>query len=185
MKLGTSQRGTGVPALVAFMVLAGVGVALAGMPEPTGLPEPTPSVSPSSPGRSGHHGETPEVKPSTSMDPVIVEACTAALEAGTGALERQHGLDRAIEVILENCGKSRQATGLLTALGHLETNQARREANQERHDEGRQDGRSDEHANGSATQDRGPSDQATANAHGSSATDDGNPSGRGVPASPH
>ena len=131
MKLGTSQRGTGVPALVAFMVLAGVGVALAGMPEPAGLPEPTPSVSPSSPGRSGHHGETPGVKPSPSTDPLIVEACTTALETGEGALERQHGLDRAIGVILENCGKSPQATGLLTALGHLEANQARQEANQE------------------------------------------------------
>lgn len=185
MKLGTSQRGTGVPALVAFMVLAGVGVALAGMPEPAGLSEPSPSVSPSSPGRSGHHGETPGVKPSASTDPVIAEGCTAALDTGAGALERQHGLDRAIDVIIENCGKSPQATGLLTALGHLEANQARQEANQERHDAGHQGGQPNEHANDSATHDRGPSDQAAADAHGSGATNGGNPNGRGVPASPH
>lgn len=182
MKLGTSQRGTGVPSLVAFLVLTGVGVALAGMPEPAGPPRPSPSVSPSSPGRSGDHGETPGVTPSTSVDPEDSEACTTALEVGTDALERRHGLDRAIEVIIENCGKSPQATGLLTALGRLEANRARQEANQERQDPGRRGGQPNEHANGAATNDRGPSDQAPAETHGSGATADANPGERGAPA---
>jgi hypothetical protein len=180
MKLGTSQRGTGVPALVAFMVLAGVGVALAEMPEPAGPLEPSPSVSPSAPGRSGLHGEIPGVKPSTSTDPAIAEACTAALETGTGALERQHGLDRAIEVIIENCGKSPQATGLLTALGHLEANQAR-------HDAGEHGGQPNEHANDAPAHERGPSDPhvSSDDPHGANANGAANPSERDTPASQH
>jgi hypothetical protein len=181
MKLGTSQRGTGVPSLVAFLVLTGVGVALAGMPEPAGPPEPSPSVSPSLPGRSDH-GEIPGATPSTSADPGTAEACTTALEAGTDALERRHGLDRAIEVIIQHCGKSPQATGLLTALGRLEANRARQEAKQERQDPGRRGGQPNEHANGAATNDQGSSDQAAGETHGSGATADANPGERGVPA---
>jgi hypothetical protein len=180
MKLGSSQRGTGVPALVAFMVLAGVGVALAGMPEPSGPPEPSPSVSPSLPDRSGHHSETPGVKPSTSPDPVIAEGCTAALETGTDALERQHGLDRAIEVILENCGKAPQATGLLTALWRLE-------ANQGAHGAGQHGGQPNQHANDAATHERGPSDThgSSDDQHGANANGAANSSGRDTPAAQH
>ncbi len=182
MKLGTSQRGTGVPSLVAFLVLTGVGVALAGMPEPAGPPQPSPSVSPSPPGRSDH-GETPGATPSTSADPRTADACTTALEAGTDALERRHGLDRAIEVIIQNCGKSQQATGLLTALGRLEANRARQEANEERQDPGRRGGQPNEHANGAATNDQGPNEHA----NGAATNDRGpnehaNPGERGAPA---
>lgn len=180
MKLGSSRRGTGVPALVAFMVLASVGAALAGQAAPSGTPEPSPSVSDVQPGRSDHQSETPGSRPSPSVDPAVTDACTGALEAGSEALEQQVGLGRAIEVILENCGKSPQAQGLLTALGRLEANQERQGANPP-------GGQPNEHANERATHDGGPPPQAqgSTGSHGRSmnASETPNDGARSTPAS--
>ena len=123
-----------MPALVAFMVLAGVSVSLAARSDRAAVPEPIVSSAVSPPGRSGHHGdEGPggNGEPSPSADPPtdVTAACSDSLAVGDAALEREHGLDRAIEVIVANCEKSPAARGLVNALQHLRANQERQNAN--------------------------------------------------------
>jgi len=135
MKLGTSQRGTLVPALAAFMVLAGVSVSLAARPDPTPTPEPSASVTVAQPGRSGHHddeGPGGSDEPSSSEGPSAdsLAACASALDVGDVALEEQRGLERAIEVVLANCEKNPAAVGLVNALEQLRANQERQSANE-------------------------------------------------------
>lgn len=147
MKLGTSQRGTTVPALVAVMVLASVGVSLAGRPERTSHLKPSPSVTHAQPGRSGHQGVAPtETDTSPSPDPAadVSQACASALDAGNDALAKETGLAHAIEVVSVNCAEEPQAQGLLNALEHLLANQERQAAN----DHG---GRPNEGANAAGT----------------------------------
>lgn len=131
MKLGTSQPGTVAPALVAFLVLAG-SAALAATQEPTSSPSPrAPAVTHGQTGRLGRQGEgvlEPQTEDVTS--PAELEDCGNAMTDGDAALERAHGLDRAIQAILERCGRGPTTQGLLNALEHLRQNKAKHEAHE-------------------------------------------------------
>src|SRR3990170_8133635 len=105
MKLGTSRRGTLVPALVAFTVLAG-SVAFASRAERSPAPDPATAVAGIQAGRWGHHGDDgPLGDPSTSPSADPSQPCEGALESGSAALGRSHGLERAIQVLLDRCGR--------------------------------------------------------------------------------
>ena len=122
MKLGTSQRGTLLPALVATMVLAGIGVSVAGQPNHPAAPAVSPSRTASP--HVGHSGESdagPDETPSAD-DETSSTACGDALEVGSAALEDRRGLERAIEVILADCGRNHASQGLVNALQHLQDN---------------------------------------------------------------
>ena len=148
-----------MPALVAFMVLAGVSVSLAARSDPTAVPEPSASPTVARPGRSGHHGDEgpggSDEPPSADPTADVSAACSDSLAAGDAALEREHGLERAIEVILANCGKNPAAMGLLNALEHLRANQERQSANEH-------GGQPSEHASGNAPTRRGRTEDANA-----------------------
>lgn len=134
MKLGTSRRGTLLPALVAFLVLATIGAALAGTG--TFASRPDVDVTVSNPPRTGHRdagrpsGETGPSSGDTGTDGVTDDgddaaaACASAIEEGETALERVHGLDRATEAIVANCARG-HTQGLLNALARLQANQER------------------------------------------------------------
>lgn len=130
MKLGTSQPGTMAPALVALLVLAG-SAALAGTQEPVPTASPrAPAVSRVQTGRLGHQtDEVPPVTPNAPAAPtsgsVEPEGCGDAMNEGDAALERAHGLDRAMQAILDSCGRGPATDGLLNALEHLRENKAR------------------------------------------------------------
>jgi hypothetical protein len=135
MKLGTSRRGTLLPALVAFLVLATIGAALAGTG--TFASRPNVDVTVSDPPRTGHRdagrpgGETGPSSGETGTDDItddgddVAATCARAIEEGETALERAHGLDRAIEAIVANCARG-HTQGLLNALARLQANQDRR-----------------------------------------------------------
>jgi len=130
MKLGTSRRGTLVPALVAFTVLAG-SVAFASRAERSPAPDPATAVAGIQAGRWGHHGDDgPLGDPSTSPSADPSQPCEGALESGSAALGRSHGLERAIQVILDRCGRIPAARGLVNALARLEGNRERQAANE-------------------------------------------------------
>ncbi len=127
MKLGTSQGGTLLPALVATMVLAGIGVSVAGQPNhpvaPTVSPSRLASPHASHSGEAGHESNDvslPDDEASSSA------ACGDALEVGSAALEDRRGLERAIGVVLANCGRNQASQGLVNALQHLQENLDRR-----------------------------------------------------------
>jgi len=130
MKLGTSQRGTLVPALVAFTVLAG-SVAFASRAERSPAPDPTTAVTGIQVGRWGHHGDDgPFNDPSISPSADPSQRCEGALESGSAAFGRSHGLERAIQVILDRCGRIPAARGLVNALARLAENRERQAANE-------------------------------------------------------
>ena len=122
-----------MPALVAFMVLATVGVSLAG--SGSFATHPNAKVSVSDGPRAGHRdddGPGGEVGSSVTdaesedvTSPDEAAGCEAALEAGDTALEVELGLDRAVQAILENCARGGHVQGLLNALAHLQGNQER------------------------------------------------------------
>ena len=165
-----------MPALVAFMVLAGVSVSLAGRPDPTPAPEPTASVTIAQPGRWGHRGDegpggSDEASLSEEWSADAAAACAAALEAGDVALEEQHGLQRAIEVVLANCEKNPAAQGLLNALEHLSAHQERQNASE-------QGGRPNENA---SEQGGRPNENASERASGNAGTPPGQSEGAQKP----
>lgn len=127
MKLGTSQRGPLLPALVATMVLAGIGVSVAGQPNHPDAPTVSPShmVSPHA-GHSGEAGHESNDVSLTDDEASSTAACGDALEVGSAALEDRRGLERAIEVVLANCGRNHASQGLVNALQHLQENLDRR-----------------------------------------------------------
>lgn len=172
MKLGTSKPGAVAPALVALVVLAG-SAALAATQDPTPLraPSPGPAVGRVQTGRLGHRiYEVPEESVTPDAASTSAQECGTALTDGDAALEHAHGLDRAIQAILERCGRGPTTHGLLNALEHLRQNKARHEArgNQGKSGEdhgkpsdepgtgGGSPGKSDEdHGNGGGQQDHG------------------------------
>ena len=125
-----------VPALVAFMVLATVGVSLAG--SGSFATHPNAKVSVSDGPRAGHQDEdgpggqigssVADAGPGDVTSPDEAAGCEAALEAGDTALEVELGLDRAVQAILENCARGGHVQGLLNALAHLQKNQERQGA---------------------------------------------------------
>lgn len=131
MKLGTSQPGTVAPALVAFLVLAG-SAALAATQEPAPNPSPRgPTVPHVQTGRLGRQADgalKEPVTPDPTTPTVDVDDCGNAMTDGDAALDRAHGLDRAIQAILERCGQGPTTQGLLNALEHLRQNKAKHEA---------------------------------------------------------
>ena len=132
MKLGTSTRGTVLPALIAVMVVAGVSMAVAGQPDqrPTGV---SPSHAPDrgtlgSKGNGESSGAADDgTQDGTSSDDGAHEGatsaeCTAAVDVGQVALQDETGLAHAIEVLLANCGRDHGAQGLVNALQHVQQN---------------------------------------------------------------
>lgn len=181
MKLGTSRSGTMAPALVALLVLAG-SAALAATQEPTpSAPAPSPTISPFQAGRLGHQGdEAPEepVTPDATSPTVDVQACGDAMTDGDTAIERAHGLDRAIQAILGRCGRGPTTQGLLNALEHLRENKAKHEAHGNQGKSGEDHGKPADHP-GKSDQDPGKSDQEHGKGGGQQQD-----VGRGGPASP-
>ncbi|HEU4356621.1 MAG TPA: hypothetical protein VFT27_13615 [Actinomycetota bacterium] len=131
MKLGTSKPGTVAPALVAFLVLAG-SAALAATQEPAPNHSPrapaVPHVQTGRLGRQGVGGLEEPVTPDATSPTTDVEDCGNAMTDGDAALDHAHGLDRAIQAILERCGRGPTTQGLLNALEHLRENKAKHEA---------------------------------------------------------
>jgi|GEM_PF-2603157 hypothetical protein len=174
MKLGTSQPGSVAPALVAFLVLAGSAALAATQGPPSGTTaRPSPEVSHVQAGRLGHQtDEAPEDEERSvrrRTEPAVEQAgCDEALADGGAALERAHGLDRAIQAILDRCGRGSATHGLLNALEHLHENRAR-------HAEHQNQGKSDkEHGKpaddpGKTGEEHGQSDEV----HGNDASDAG------------
>ncbi len=181
MKLGRSRGGTLVPALVAFLVLATVGAALAG----TGTfgTRPDADATASDAPRSGHRdadhpsgGAGPSGSETDADDPAgdtgadDPAGCADAIRDGETALERAHGLERASDAIVANCERG-HAQGLLNALARLQENQERR--SEREHGTG-----PNEHANGNAN---GPGGEA--HPHDTGAKDEDRPDapGRSAP----
>ncbi|HSD49282.1 MAG TPA: hypothetical protein VLE71_05560 [Actinomycetota bacterium] len=181
MELGTSKPGTVAPALVAFLVLAG-SAALAATQEPTPNASPgRPAVTPVQTGRLGHQGdEAPEesVTPDATSPTVDVEGCGNAMTDGDTALEHAHGLDRAIQAILERCGRGSTTQGLLNALEHLRENKAKHEARGNQGQRGEDHGKPSDHP-GKSDENPGKSGQDHGKAGGQPQDDGG-----GGPASP-
>jgi hypothetical protein len=161
MKLGTSRPGTMAPALVAFLVLAG-SAALAATQEPVPTASPrAPAVPPVQTGRLGHQGDgTLEERGEPAADEtpnVDTVGCDAAMVGGDAVLERAHGIDRAIQAILDRCGRGPATHGLLNALERLRENKAK-------HAEHGNQGKSGEHGKppgdpGKSGEDHGKSGQ--------------------------
>ncbi len=117
-----------MPALVAALVLLGVGVALAGRPSggsrssSEGRPGPRPAAT-ATPGgeipdpgrvRAGRPTVGPTAAPST-----VANACEGAMRGAEMALEERRGLERAIARVRANCERNPRAQGLLRALERL------------------------------------------------------------------
>jgi hypothetical protein len=146
MKLGTSKSGAVAPALVALAVLAG-SAALAATQHPSPVAPRAPVVTHLPTDRFGHQSdEAPEdpVERGASTAPIDIEGCGEAITDGDAALERAHGLDRAIQAILDRCGRGPVTHGLLNALEHLRANQAKHEAHENRGKSGEEHGRPSE-----------------------------------------
>jgi hypothetical protein len=152
MKLGPSRRGSAVlPTMIALMIMAGVGFALAGQ-RTSHAPEHAVRDGDRGGGLHGGdgHGGGPggsgssEAPRGTSTG--VSEACAAAVSTGEGAVEAETGLTHAIDVLLANCGRNPQAQGLVNALQRLRDNQDRHEGGAQ----GNAGGSSADHANGSS-----------------------------------
>lgn len=142
MKLGTSKPGSVAPALVAFLVLAGsAALAATQEPAPTPFSPRTPTVPHVQTGRLGHQrDDTPEEPSAPAEEPsptVDAEGCGDAIGGGAAALDRARGLDRAIQAVLDRCGRAPATHGLLNALERLRENKAKHaeQGNQGKSDE--------------------------------------------------